>query len=132
MNSAHNLINDHPGKPNLVQTFALVLTVPCAIIPIMLATSGISTIPYGNMFFPRDWILFVSIYLVYAYGLYLSYQIHGNLLPFFAFFINVATVLFFVFLDQLNAFLIVAIISIMVTSICNQYYRNEFTSCPNC
>lgn len=76
------------SEKRVLNKIALLFTVPCAILPVMMATAGVISVPFAPMFFQYDFLLFGSIYAIYTYGLYLSWQKHRKFLPFLLFVIH--------------------------------------------
>lgn len=108
---------------------ALLFTIPCAILPIMMAAAGLMSVPFTPLLFQYDYVLFGSVYGVYLYGLYLSWRTHRKLLPFGLFAINLLSVLVFMFGNQAEWLGYSSVISIMATSVTNQYFRAGSVSC---
>ena len=117
------------SERKLFRKTALLLTIPCAILPIMLATAGLMSVPFAPLLFQYDYVLFGLIYGIYFYGLYLSWQTHGKRLPFGLFTIHLLSVFAFVFGNQAEWLGYLSAISIMVTSISNQYFRVGSIAC---
>ncbi len=111
------------SEKNLIRKVALLFTIPCAILSIMLATTGLMSVSFTPLFFQYDYVLFGVIYVTYFFGLYLSWQIHGKLLPFGLFVIHLLSVFTFVFVSQAEWLGYLSVISLMATSISNQYFR---------
>ena len=113
----------------VIRKAALLLTIPCAILPIMLATAGLMSKPVSPLLFHRDYILFGLIYGIYFYGLYLSWQTHRKLLPLGLFAMNILSLFAFAFANQAEWLGYLSVMSIMATSVSNQYFRVGSIAC---
>jgi hypothetical protein len=111
---------------------ALLFTIPCAILPVIMATAGLMSIPFAPLLFKYDFIVFGVLYLVYTYGLFLSWQMHRTWLPFSVFALHLATLVIYIFFVQVEWLGYVSVVSIMGTSICNQYFRVGSFECNEC
>jgi hypothetical protein len=112
-----------------IRKIALLFTIPCAILPIMLATAGLLSTPLNPLFFEHDYLIFGAIYLVYFYGLFLSWQTHRKWIPFALFLVHLLFVFAFIFGEQTNWLVYLSIITIITTSLTNQYFRLGSTAC---
>jgi hypothetical protein len=110
---------------------ALLFTIPCAILPVMLATAGLLSTPFAPLFFEHDYLLFGAIYTLYFYGLFLSWQMHKKWVPFILLLVHLLFVLAFIFGEQTNWLVYLSIVTIMTTSLSNQYFRMGSTACSN-
>lgn len=117
---------------NPLRKIAMLLTIPCAILLIMVASAGVMSIPFKPLFFENDFVLFGIVYLLYGYGLFLSFKVHRNLMPFLFFISHIAVILIYIFQRQAAWIGYVSIISIMLTSVSNQYYRTGSIECKDC
>ena len=128
------MVTDHlfysEKKP--FRKIALLFTIPCAIVPIMMATAGIMSIPFSPLFFKYDFILWGMVYFIYTYGLFISWLIHRNWLPFLVFVVHLTFLFFFVFWVQEDWLAYAAIVSIIATSLSNQYFRLGSFECHEC
>lgn len=111
---------------------ALLITVPCAIFPILFSTAGLMTIPFEPLIFENDFIIFLAIYLLYVYGLLLSWFRHKEWLPFFVFVAHTILMMLYIFSLQQTWLAYLSIFSIMGTSVANQYFRNGMLECNEC
>lgn len=116
----------------LVKKVALLVVIPCAILPIMMAAAGIMSIPFTPFLFKYDFVLFSMLYLIYGYGLYLSWEIHRKVLPFFIFLSHLFVLVAYTFGVQAGWMGYVSVFSIIVTSVSNQYYRVGHGECNEC
>ncbi len=116
-----------------VKKIALLLTIPCAIFPILIAAGSIMSIPYGSpMFFKYESVFFGVLYFFYAYGLYLSWQMHRKLLPVAFFVLHLIALFTFAFLAQAEWLGYIPFLSIMAASVSNQYFRTGSFECKEC
>jgi hypothetical protein len=111
---------------------ALLLTIPCAILPMMMASAGLMSIPFEPMFFRYDWLLWLSVYGIYASGLYFSWQHHKKFIPGILFLLHVACLCFYLCAGQMDLFGYTTILSIIITSVFNQYFRVGSLECEVC
>jgi hypothetical protein len=111
---------------------ALLFTIPCAILPIMIASAGIMTIPFSPLLFKYDFVLFGMVYMVYGYGLFLSWQVHRKLLPILIFVFHLIALSTFIYLPLVEWLGYPPIFSIILTSISNQYFRVGSFECNEC
>lgn len=116
-------------EKKLARKIAMLVTIPCAILPILVATAGIMSIPFSPLFFHHDYLLFGGIYAVYFFGLFLSWQTHKKWISFALFLVHLSSVFVFIFDDQAEWLAYVSITSIMATSISNQYFRIGSVAC---
>jgi hypothetical protein len=115
-----------------LKKIALLFTIPCAILPAILATAGLMSIPFKPLFFKYDFFVFGASHIVYAYGLFLSWQLHRTCLPFGLFALHLVSLFLYVFLAQVEWVGYVSILSIMGTSLINQYFRVGSLECSEC
>ncbi len=116
-----------------VRKIALLLTIPCAIFPILMAAGSIMSIPGGSpIFFKHEPAFFGVLYFFYAYGLYLSWQKHRKLLPAAFFLLHLAAIFGFVVFAQAEWLGYTCFLSIMSTSVSNQYFRTGSFECKEC
>lgn len=111
---------------------ALLSTVPCAIFPILFSTAGFMTLPFEALLFEKDFILFGSFYMLYMYGLLLSWFNHKTWLPISLFVVHIMFLTTYVFHSQQTWLAYLTIFSIMGTSVVNQYFRTATFDCSNC
>jgi hypothetical protein len=111
---------------------ALLLTIPCAIVPIMIAAAGMMVAWSSPLLFRGDFILYGIAYLLYLYGLLLSYHVHRSLVPFAAVALHLASLATYLLADQPEWSGYTTVFSIMLTSIVNQFYRNGSPDCATC
>lgn len=121
----------HTEKKPL-KKMALLFTIPCAILPILIATSGLMSVPFSPLFFKYDFIIFTGLYCVYSYGLLLSWYLHRRPLPFLIFTLHLIALISYIFFSQAGWLGYAALISIMATSISNQYFRAGSFDCKEC
>ncbi len=110
----------------------MLITIPCAILPIMMATGGMLSIPFSPLLFRYDFLLFSVVYVTYSAGLYFSWQQHHRLIPFLVFIVHACALAGFVFIAHPEWLSYLSILSIMATSLSNQYYRTGSTACAEC
>lgn len=115
------------NKP--LRKLAFLVTIPCAILPILIATAGFMSIPFEPLFFKNDIYLFSFIYLVYTYGLFLSWQYHRKWTPAILFAIHLISQFAFVKWGQFEWLGYLPIMTIIGTSLLNQYYRVGSLEC---
>lgn len=115
-----------------VKKMALLFTIPCAILPVLIATSGLMSIPFAPLFFKYDFIFFIGIYCVYSYGLLLSWHLHRRWIPFVIFTLHLLALTGFIFFSQAGWLGYAAIIGILGTSVSNQYFRVGSFVCTEC
>jgi hypothetical protein len=111
---------------------ALAITIPCGILPILMSVYGLINLPFAPLLFRYDYILYLFIICLYVYGLFISYQNHKKILPFLMFILSMGSICYFIFFSNLDFLVPVAIISILLTSLTNQYFRTEPTDCMAC
>lgn len=117
------------SEKNLLRKIALLVTIPCAVLPIMMATAGLMSAAIKPILFQYDFVLFCLVYIIYGYGLIISYKLHRVIYPLLVFLIHVCSILFFVFEFRANWLGYLSIGSIMATSLTNQYYRIGSVAC---
>lgn len=64
-----------------LKKIALLFTIPCGILPIMMAIAGMMSTPVSPLIFKYDFLLFGVLYLIYCYGLFLSWKVHRKWVP---------------------------------------------------
>ena len=111
---------------------ALLSTIPCAILPIAMAGAGLMSVPFEPMLFPYDWILWTTIYIVYAWGLYFSWLHHKRLLPAIIFLLHLLSIGMYILSGQPEQAGFMSILSIVITSVANQYFRVGSLECEAC
>lgn len=129
MSNAMNQDSVFYFERNLFKKTALLLTIPCAIQPILLAVIGMMSLSTTPLLFQYDYLIFGCIYSVYFYGLYLSWQVHFKILPFGLFGIHLISIFLFNTNNEPEWLGYLSIISIMATSISNQYFRLGTIAC---
>jgi hypothetical protein len=117
---------------NLLKKTALLFTIPCAILPVLMATSSFLSIPFTPLFFKYDYILFSCIYLLYGYGLFVSWQAHKSLVPFVIFILHLVITFVYAFYSPIQWLGYLAVITIIATSAANQYFRMGSFECNDC
>jgi hypothetical protein len=111
---------------------SLLFTIPCAILPILMATAGFLSIPFTPLFFKYDFILFSCIYTIYGYGLFVSWQAHRSLVPLVLFILHLIVTFMYAFYTPAQWLGYLAVISIIATSASNQYFRMGSFECNDC
>lgn len=120
------------SEKRLFNKTALLLTKPCAILPVMMATGGMLSMPFSPMLFRYDFILYGLVYIVYSSGIYLSWRQHRSPIPFIILGIHITDLIFYVFSGSPDWVSYLAILSIMATSLSNQYFRSGSIECHKC
>lgn len=111
---------------------ALLLTIPCAIVPIMIASAGMMVAWSSPLLFSGDFFLYGIAYMLYLYGLLLSYRVHRNLVPFALISLHLACLAIYILAGQPEWSGYATVFSLMLTSIVNQYFRNGSLDCAEC
>jgi hypothetical protein len=117
---------------DLFKKTALLFTIPCAILPILMATAGFLSIPFAPLFFKYDFILFGSIDALYGYGLLVSWQAHRSLVPALLFILHLTVTSIYAFYTPAQWLGYVSVISVIATSASNQYFRMGSLECTEC
>ena len=120
------------AERNPVKKAALLLTIPCAIVGIMIAAAGMMVAWSSPLLFQGDFILFGIVYLFYAYGLVLSWRMHRSLAPSALAGLHFACLATYILAGQPEWSGYATVVSIMLTSIVNQYFRNGSLDCSEC
>ncbi len=115
-----------------LRKLALGLTIPCAILPILMSVYGLINLPFAPLLFRYDYFLFGGVICFYISGLIISYRLHKNLLPLLFFIVSIGSVCFFLLIKQIDLLVLVAIISILLSSLTNQYFRTGSSDCTVC
>jgi hypothetical protein len=115
-----------------LRKLAMLLTIPCAILPMLIACSGLMVAWSSPLLFDGDFILFGSAYLLYFYGLLLSLRRHRNPKPLSLALLHLAFLAIYLLAEQPEWSGYLCVLSLMLTSVVNQYYRNEVTGCVIC
>ncbi len=115
-----------------VRKVALLLTIPCAILPILMATATMMAIPFTPMLFKYDVVLFAFVYLLYGFGLFLSWSSHRKAFPILLFILHLIVLSIYSFSNQFEWLGYTSIISIIATSVSNQYFRMGSADCNEC
>lgn len=111
---------------------ALLFTIPCAILPIMMSTAGFMSLPFGPMLFQFDFLLYGLVYLIYGYGLVLSWKTHGKLQPALLFMMHLVFLAYYIIIGQGEWSGYISVFSIIATSVVNQYLRIGNSECADC
>jgi hypothetical protein len=111
------------SERNLLRKLALLLTIPCAILPIIFSTAGLMSGHIQPMLFSGDYVLFGFVYLLYFYGLLVSFRAHRKIIPYLIFALHVCLMVVFTRGAKENWWAYLSIVSSMATSVVNQYYR---------
>lgn len=121
------------NEKSAFRKIALLITIPCAILPIIMAASLLMTNNDAPQLFSGDKWLALPVYLFYVAGLYFSYRLHRKLWPFTLFIIHI---LFLLAVQEglwKTGMPYLAIFSILITSVVNQYLRTGSPACDdNC
>jgi prepilin signal peptidase PulO-like enzyme (type II secretory pathway) len=131
---SHSALADNAfhTESNPIRKIALLLTIPCAILPVIMATGGMMTAFNEPTLFKNDFILFGIVYLVYVYGIGLSWKIHRKIVPSAILLLHFASLFYYSVINPLEYLGYAAVVSIMATSIVNQYYRVGSFECNEC
>jgi hypothetical protein len=109
--------------------FSLLLTIPCAIAPMLVATLGWLQ-PLGDpLFFYGEKIIFTLLYIFYLSGLFYSMYAHKHFLPLLIFLLHLAALFFFWYLEGKDWVSYPVIISLLATSMINQFFRIGTIAC---
>ncbi|MCU0337647.1 MAG: hypothetical protein MUF12_07270 [Sediminibacterium sp.] len=117
-------------KPLFYST-AKLLTVPCAILPMLLAVSSLMSIREGGMLFKNDYFFFGLFYVIYIVGLWQGYLQHKQVVTWIVFFTHVLALSTFVVVER-DLFGYVAVITLILTSATQQYHRMKYEECSIC
>ena len=120
------------SERHAVRRIALLATVPCAILPVMMACAGWMSLPFEPMLFRGDWLLWMLIYGFYLAGLYLSWRHHRKWIPFLVFLLHGIGLGIYLFDGQPEWAGYAAILGVMATSLVNQYFRVGSVTCVDC
>jgi len=123
------LDNVYHGERNMLRKTALLLTIPCAIFPILLAVFGMMQPAGYPLFFSYDRLFFGAIYLTYGLGLYFSFLRHRRFYPFLVFGLHVGSLVSLHKYPAEQWLAYVVLLSIIFTSLVNQYYRVGVVYC---
>jgi hypothetical protein len=116
---------------NALRKVGLLLTIPCAILPMLAASMGLMQPGNEPLFFAGDKLLFGIIYLFYAAGLWFSWKKHRNAFAAILFILHLSFQ-FLLLKQPLSEWIpYVVISSIILTSVVNQYYRVGTIACKN-
>ncbi len=116
---------------SLFYSTAKLLTVPCAILPMLLAVSSFMSMNEGGMLFKNDYFFFGLFYIIYSVGLWQGYQQHKQVITWFVFFIHLLALITFV-LAESDVFGYIAVFALILTSATQQYHRMRFEECSIC
>ncbi|MCU0382017.1 MAG: hypothetical protein MUE58_12585 [Chitinophagaceae bacterium] len=111
---------------------SLLFTVPCAILPVIMASAGLMSIPFEPMFFRYDWLLWLAVYGVYMAGMDFSWLHHRKLVPALLFVAHLVSLGLYLFAGQIDVFGYTTILSIIITSVSNQFFRVGSFECEVC
>jgi hypothetical protein len=130
----HSATEDKPfhQENQPLRKAALLLTIPCAILPIMMSAAGMMYAGREPVFFRYDGVIFGAVYLLYGYGLVLSWKLHRHWLPPLVFAGHLAALLYFALIDPVEWIGYFTVFSIMVASIINQFFRVGRIDCDTC
>jgi len=120
------------SERNKLKKIALLLTIPCAIFPILAAVSGMMTAFSSPLIFKYDYWLFGLIYCFYTAGLFFSWRAHKKIYPFLIFLVHLSSVFYYSWKNDPDWMPYVAIVTIILTSLINQYYRVGSFECQEC
>jgi hypothetical protein len=119
------------GEKKWFRKFCLLLTIPCAIAPMLVATFGWLQ-PAGNpLLFMGEKIIFGLIYVLYMTGLVYSFIAHKHLFPLFIFLLHVAALITFWNMEGNDWISYPVILSLVAASIINQYFRVGAIDCTS-
>lgn len=110
---------------------ALLITIPCAIFPILMAAYGMIQPEGEELLFRYDRLFFGIIYLLYGYGLYLSWQVHRKLTPALVFIVHLVAVVLLAIYPRQDWLAYVVLVGLIATSLVNQYYRLGIWGCDD-
>jgi len=117
------------NEKSVFRKTALLVTIPCAILPVMLASSLLMSPWHKPVLFKGDYFLAIPVYILYTAGLYLSYVKHNKWIPALLFVLHLVA-LIAVKQGAYPALMpYVAIFSLILTSVMNQYYRTGSPAC---
>jgi hypothetical protein len=130
----HSAAEDHSfhRETRPLRKVAYLLTIPCAIVPILIAAAVLMYAFREPVFFRFDFIPFSILYFVYGYGLFLSLSKHKNPIPILLFILHLLSLAWFAFVVPLEWLGYLVVVFIMITSIVNQYFRNGSFECADC
>lgn len=114
---------------NLLHKWALLTTIPCAVGIMMFASSIVMKSHWQPTLFSHDYLLALPLYGLYTMGLWLSYKHHRNIFPFLLFGAHVATIVIQLTVWKTGSIIYFSILTILLTSVVNQYHRTGSTSC---
>ena len=117
------------SERNLVHKWALLSTIPCAIVIMMFASSIIMSSVLKPVLFTNDYMIAVPLYVLYGYGLLRSYKHHRKILPIIVFVLHLIMILLQLMYLKSGPVVYFAIITILITSVLNQYFRTGTTTC---
>jgi hypothetical protein len=130
----HSASEDHSfhQESRPLQKLAYLLTIPCAIVPIMISAAVLMYAFREPVFFRCDFLPFSILYLLYGYGLWLSWNRHRNVVPLLLFIMHLVSLIWFAVIEPLEWLGYIVVVSVMVTSIVNQYFRYGSFECADC
>jgi hypothetical protein len=111
---------------------AYLLTIPCAIVPILISAAVWMYAFREPVFFRYDFLPFSTLYLLYGYGLFLSWKMHRNPLPILLFAVHLVSLIWFAGIKPLDWLGYIVVVSVMCTSMVNQYFRYGSFECADC
>jgi hypothetical protein len=115
----------------------LLLTIPCAILPILMACATFLSLPFEPMLFKGDHWAAGLLYVLYLVGLGLSFKRHRQWLPLLLFTAHILILWAYVNFTQDLLIGYLSVLSLIGTSVLNQYYRlgvwgcQDFEHCSN-
>lgn len=119
------------SKPGL-RKISLLLTIPCAIMPMLLAAMGMMTSGDTPLFFQQEKIIFSLLYVGYASGLWFSWRVHHKALPIAIYLTHIGLLVLTYYNQQLYSWATYGVvITLILTSIVNQYYRLGTIACTD-
>lgn len=113
-----------------LKKLALGLTIPCAILPILMSVYGIINLPIAPLLFKYDFLIIIISF--YTWGLILSFAKHKKILPFLFFTCSMISVINFLFSLNAEIWVPLSIVTIIASSVSNQYFRIDTEDCVIC
>ncbi len=117
------------NEKSIFRKTALLVTIPCAILPVLMASSLLMSPWHKPVLFKGDFLLAIPVYVVYLIGLYLSYKKHNKWNPTMLFVLHLVALVAVQQRAYPALMPYVAIFSLILTSVMNQYYRTGSPAC---
>jgi hypothetical protein len=115
-----------------LRTIATALTIPCAVLPIIIAVTGIIFHASCPVFFKGDILVFLPVAVFYGWGILLNYHLHKNIFPLFLLALSLGLMAACWYLQLHNGAFATTLMSFIFTSVANQYLVNEKKECTTC